>query len=74
MSDNNLKLKFTLVKQDKEVRFMDAMKALKDKNKVYCILGDKKFDFYLHYNNAILDQEGCITIVQLLEGKWFIKA
>lgn len=74
MSLETLNAKFTLVKQDKEVSFMDAMKAYDEGKIIYCKWIDfadndciTKFKVDSSYNFEAYNK-------QILEGTWYIKA
>lgn len=78
LTSNALNARFTLIKQDKQVPFIEAMKAYG--KTVYCkynfagteFIGTYKIDSAI---NQILDVEkkDAITPREILEGKWFIK-
>lgn len=76
-----LRTKFILVKKDKEVTFMDAIKAYEEGKIIYCDLDNKN-----HCNTYLNDgfkniggfdvkntQDVPIGTREILKGKWFIK-
>lgn len=74
----SLSAKFTLVKKDKEVSFIEAMKAYG--KCIYSITLEDGNEFKHYYKNCNRDSEirevedgFCISPREILEGKWFIK-
>lgn len=67
--------RFTLVKQDKKVSFMDAMRAYREGKEIYCKCDGKGYiykrkDGQTSVKNIINET---ITCAEILEGEWFIK-
>lgn len=76
LTDKNLMAKFTLVKQDKQVTFEQAMKALENNKTVYCKVDDKTYTYNRKEDDlrALCSYEaGELSLKEILYGTWFVK-